>query len=269
MSKRTGRHSAQQNDFLQPSPVTIDSASNVGTNRPYLLSATGTDGQGGAVALVWTLPNDSPPALSYDITTTPTTVTKNTTSAPSVGSPFVFQGLASGVSYTFTVVAKNNSGDSNPTTSGSVAVSTVPATPSAPSVRSVSNEQTDYVTVTAPSANGGSAILSSNGYQWESTDSKSGFRSAAEEFTVSQEADTAQQYRVRVINANGNSEWSSYSGSITTPPYFPPYFPYFPPFFPYFPPFFPFFPPRFGYSIDPRELDEYMSKWEDTEETDE
>jgi hypothetical protein len=250
MSKRTGKHSAQQNDFLQPAAVTITTATNVGTNRPYLFSATGNAGTGGAVNLVWTLPNGSAPAISYDITTTPTTVTKNTTTLPTSGSPFVFEGLASGTDYTFTVVAKNNAGNSNPTTSQTVSVSTVPPAPNTPSVRQVSNDQNDYLTITI-SATGGSAITN---FHWESTDSKSGDRgTSTAEFAVAQEANTAQQYRAYATNANGNSDWSGYSGSVTTPPYFPPYFPffpYFPPFFPYFPPYFPYFPyfpPYFPY----------------------
>ena len=257
MSKRTGKHSAQQNDFLQPMAVTITTATNVGTNRPYLFSATGTAGTGGAVNLVWTLPSSSAPALSYDVTTTPTTVTVNTTTLPTSGSPLVFEGLASGTDYTFTVVAKNNAGNSNPTTSGTVSVSTVPPAPNTPSVRQVGNNQNDYVTITM-SATGGSPITN---YHWESTDSKSGDRGTdTSEFPVGQEANTSQQYRAYATNANGTSNWSDYSGAVTTPPYFPPYFPYFPyfppyfpyfppffPYFPYFPPFFPYFPPFFPY----------------------
>jgi hypothetical protein len=99
----------------------------------------------------------------------------------------------------------------------------------------VSGEANDYVTIIAPSSNGGSDITE---YNWESSDGKSGNRSSAGEFVVAQEAGTSQTYRVRAVNGVGASEWSSYSDSITTPtppPFFPPFFPFFPPYFPYFP----------------------------------
>jgi len=114
---------------------------------------------------------------------------------------------------------------------------TVPATPAAPTVRSVGTEQNDYVTISAPASDGGSAITQ---YNWESNDGKSGNRNAVGEFAVEQEANTSQTYRVRAVNAVGASEWSEYSASITTPttpPFFPPFFP---PSFPSFP-FFPYF----------------------------
>ena len=113
---------------------------------------------------------------------------------------------------------------------------TAPEAPAAPTVRSVGTEQNDYVTISAPASDGGSAITQ---YNWESNDGKSGNRDAVGEFAVEQEANTSQTYRVRAVNAVGASEWSEYSASITTPttpPFFPPFFP---PYFPYFPYFIP------------------------------
>jgi hypothetical protein len=87
---------------------------------------------------------------------------------------------------------------------------TVPAAPSAPSVSSPNANQ-DNVSWIAPS-NGGSPILL---YYWESDDGKSG-TTLTTSVVVSQEAGTAQKYRVRAQNAIGLGEWSPYSTQITT-----------------------------------------------------
>jgi hypothetical protein len=91
---------------------------------------------------------------------------------------------------------------------------TVPSAPPAPTVRVVSGEIQDYVTIIEPTSNGGSEITV---YNWESSDGKIGNRDAPGEFTVSQEAGTSQTYRARAVNAVGASEWSANSQSVTTP----------------------------------------------------
>lgn len=89
----------------------------------------------------------------------------------------------------------------------------IPSTPSAPIVRSVAENTNDFVTINAPLSDNGSTITS---YEWESSDGKSGTRTATGEFTVPQEAGTSQTYRVRAVNGVGPSAWSSNSPSITT-----------------------------------------------------
>jgi hypothetical protein len=89
----------------------------------------------------------------------------------------------------------------------------LPSTPSAPVVRSQVGNENDYVTIFAPISDGGSAITS---YSWESSDGKSGTRSAPGEFAVAQEAGTTQTYRVRAVNGVGTSAWSANSPSIIT-----------------------------------------------------
>jgi hypothetical protein len=237
MSKRAGRKSQASNDFLEPkAPINV-SGSNVGTNRAF---------NDGAASVSFELPADSPSATSFTVVAYKSGI-EDTTATNLVGgsSPIVVGGLDSAASYTFKVSATNAAGTSALSTeSGSVTITTVPATPNAPTVQNFSGDQTDYVSWSAPATGG--ATLST--YYWESTDSKSG-NTTGTSANVAQEADTSQQYRVRVTNANGTSAWSDYSTSNTTPPFFPPYFPFFPPFFPYFPffPFFPFFPPYFPY----------------------
>jgi len=262
VSKKRGIKSSAQDNFLEPLNVTSLSGTNVGTSRPYLATANTTSaasaaGTGGSVSLTWTLPAGSPAATGYTITTTPSTYTVNTgSSTPS----YTFQGLASNTSYTFTVQGTNASGTASGTTSSSVTVTTVPATPAAPTITSVSQTATDIVTWVAP-ATGGSAIT---GYTWASNDSKTGTVSGSTlSDNVVQEAGTAQAYTVYATNANGNSSTSAASASFTsfsfTPFSFAPYsfVPYsFTPysFVPYsFTPYaftpFGFWPYSFGFSV--------------------
>jgi len=210
--KNLGTKSSAQDNFLQPDNVASLTATDVGTNRPYLATANTTSaasasGTGGSVSLSWTQPG-TVAATAYIITTTPSTYEHNTGSS---STSYTFEGLASNTSYTFTVKATNASGTSSGTTSSSVTATTVPATPAAPTISSVANQSTDVVTWTAP-ATGGKAI---SGYSWQSTDSKSG-TTASTSVNVSQEAGTSQQYRVLATNANGNSPYSSYSSSFTS-----------------------------------------------------
>ena len=194
---RKGIKSSAQDNFLAPMAVTDLTASNVGTNRGF---------NDGAANLSWNLPANSPAASSYDITTTPTTTTTNVS-----GTSATVTGLSSDTNYTFTVVAKNSLGESTGTTSSSVLITTVPATPTAPSASTVNGSAQDTISWTAP-ANGGSAISL---YYWESNDGKAGTTSSTS-VTLGQEAGTSQSYRVRAENGNGLSSWSAYSSSVTT-----------------------------------------------------
>ena len=261
MAKRAGRHSQSQNDFLQPNDVTITTATNVGTNRPYLAVATGTNGQGGAVNLVWTLPALSPAATSYDITSTPATVTKNTTTLPTGGAPFVFEGLASGVSYTFSVVAKNAAGNSNAVTSSSVAVTTVPQAPQSPALSSPSADS-DRIAWTV-GATGGSAITQTTLVPSLAPNTpivigvgslaNSGTPTSAVYYDTPVPGGTNEYFSLYATNANGNSATVTTNTISTTPPFFPPFFP-------------PSFPPRFGiFSIDPSMMEEESEVEEDEE----
>ena len=251
MSKKNmGGRSQQQNDFLQPyTPLTVTVA-DIGTDRPYLATAVTSvpaAGTGAGVTVSWTMDVNSPAATSYSVSTTPTTYTKTGITSLST----TFEGLASGVDYTFTVVAVNASGSSAGKTSSSIKATTVPATPSAPTATSTVADK-DNVTWAAP-ADGGKAITQ---YDWQCDDGKSG-NTTSTSITVTQEGSgtSTNKYRVLAKNANGSSQWSAYSNAIDTqapyfpffPPFFPPYFPFFPFFPPYFPGFGPFFPPFFPF----------------------
>ena len=132
--KKIGKKSQASNDFLEPLNVTSLAASDVGTSRPYVLTVVATSGAtalstGAAVSIGWSVPELSPVATSYEITTSPTTYTY-TIAAPNTSA--TFEGLASNTAYTFTVKAVNAAGKSTGTTSSSVTATTVPAQMSAP-----------------------------------------------------------------------------------------------------------------------------------------
>lgn len=225
-NKRAGKKSLAQNDFIPPlTPINVV-GTDVGTNRPF---------NNGAVSVAFSLPSGSPSATSYTVTASPGGAT-----ATGSSSPIVVTGLASNTAYTFTVTATNSFGTTaSSSPSASVTVTTVPATPSAPTATAGVNQ--DTVSWSAP-LNGGKAITQ---YFWQSSDGKSGTTTGTS-VTVAQEANTAQTYQVRADNANGQGQLSASSNSVTTQaPFFPPFFPFFPSFGPFFPPFFPFFPPFF------------------------
>jgi hypothetical protein len=199
--KKSGRKSQASNDFLEPRPPVISSASNVGTNRPY---------NNGAITVSFDLPAGSPAATSFTASAY-CSVHSATHTATGASSPLVIEGFGSGVVTTVTVTATNASGTSAASSaSSSVTVTTVPATPSAPSASSPNANQ-DIVSWSAP-ADGGSAIT---GYTWASSDGKGGSEGGTS-VTVGQEAGTAQTYTVYATNANGNSETSAASSSVTT-----------------------------------------------------
>jgi hypothetical protein len=207
------------------------SATDVGTSRAY---------NNGAATVSFTA-GPGATATSFTVTSSPGSYTGSGSS-----SPITVEGLQSNTSYTFTVVASNAAGSSDPSSaSASITATTVPNKPAAPSVSTAALQ--DTVSWSAP-ATGGKAI---SGYTWASSDGKgASVGSGTTSVNVSQEANTSQTYTVYATNANGNSAVSDASSSVTTPPFFPPFFPFFPGFGPFFPPFFPgfgpFFPPSFG-----------------------
>jgi hypothetical protein len=197
MSKRSGRKSQGANDFLMPYAPTIDSASNVGTARPY---------NDGAVDISFTADSRNA-ATSYTVLSTPGSYTASGSS-----SPIRVTGLSSDTAYTFTITATNAYGTSEASAaSGSVTATTVPATPGAPTATAQGGAANDDVSWSAP-ANGGSAITN---YRWTSSDGKSG-DTASTSVVVGQEAGSAQTYNVYATNANGNSGTSSDSGQVTS-----------------------------------------------------
>ena len=84
--KEIGGRSSQQNDFLEPSKPTINSAVNVGTSRVF---------DDGAITVTFSLPVNSPPATSYTVTATASGQTTRTATGSS--SPLTVVGLKSAI----------------------------------------------------------------------------------------------------------------------------------------------------------------------------
>ena len=142
--------------FIPLAPSSI-SATNLATGRSF---------NNGAASVSFSLPDNSPAATSFTITAAAAGQTTRTASGSS--SPITVQTLSSGVTYTITVTATNKDGTSLASAAATVAITTVPATPAAPTATAQVNS--DAVSWTAP-ASGGSAITI---YYWESNDGKSG-----------------------------------------------------------------------------------------------
>ncbi len=190
---------------IAPSQPTITQVTRVGVSYlsgdydVYFVPGTGV----GATASSFTITANNP---SYgDRTFTATS------------SPYRVTGLRSGATWTFKIKANATIGQTETAVvspeadGGSQDVIGLPGKPSAPSASSPSSVSYDTISWGAPE-NGGSAIID---YQWESNDGKSGTVSGTST-NVSQEAGTAQAYRVRARNAEGYGEWSDYSSSTTT-----------------------------------------------------
>ncbi len=211
-NKRVGKVSGA---ITWPNDVASLTATDVGTNRPYRATAATSEGSasgtGGAVNLSWTQPAGSASALSYTITSSPSTYTVTTSNTS-----YTFQGLASGVAYTFSVIANNASGSSAPVTSSSVTSTTVPEAPSGVSATDVgTNRPYDNgaasVSFTAGQT-GGKAVSTYTVIPNDGT----GATGSASPIVVSGFAtNVSRTFTVTATNANGTSLASSASGSVT------------------------------------------------------
>jgi hypothetical protein len=207
VSKRTGRKSIVANDFLIPLPPGPPVGNDVGTNRQFDNGAAVVEFSPVALAVSYKI---------YAAAPGQTTVTQTGTS-----SPIVVSGLKSNILYTFTVTGINDVGVESAPSDPSVPtlITSVPATPSAPSASSPNAGQ-DVVSWLAPNS-GGKTIT---GYIWTASDGKTnlsggnpgGGPTASTSVTVNQEQGTAQTYVVFASNANGDSQSSPSSNSITT-----------------------------------------------------
>jgi len=203
MSKKAGRHSQSSNDFLEPFKPIIGTATDIGTSREF---------NNGASSVPFTMDVDSPSATSYTVTSSPGSYTASGSS-----SPITVEGLQSGTSYTFTVIATNAVGNSVPSDeSNSITATTVPQTPSAPSL-SNNGAETNSVSWSAPGNNGGKAIT---GYGLiDHENDVTSYNSSTFSANLSENGNEAQTVRVRAQNDNGFSSYSGNSNSVTTTPF--------------------------------------------------
>ena len=201
MSKQAGRMSQGANDFLTPYAPTIGTATDVGTSRAY---------DNGAVTVTFT-PTGPNAATSF-------TVTASTgQTATGASSPIIVTGIATGATPTFTVTGTNAQGTGPASAaSNSVTVTTVPQSPTIDSAVN-SPSQRDYnnglatVTFTARGT-GGKAIT---GYTALSSGAQTGTGATSPVTVAGLASATAYTFTVKATNANGDSVYSSASGSIT------------------------------------------------------
>ena len=194
---------------------------------PTAVLDTGDTSPPGTIAVSWTPPADNGSTITgytvmaSDGTTTQTVCTSSdiTCDVHPIGTDPGF--LTLGTPYTFTVVATNAVGSSDPSDpSNSVTPSTVPATPATPAA-SANSDGTVTVTWTAPS-NNGSAIT---GYDLKDQNDNAvcpaATTSTATTCTISGlTLGTEYHFHVAAINGTGTSDFSTESNLVTpaTPP---------------------------------------------------
>jgi len=203
MSKKAGRRSQSSNDFLEPKQPTITSVTNVGTDRPF---------GNGAVVVSFTLPEDSPNATSFTATGY-CSVHSTYHTATGASSPLTITGFGSNITSPITVTATNSVG-SSPASEAvtSPTITTVPQTPSAPGL-SNNGAENNAASWSAP-ADGGSAITA---YQLiDHENDVTSYGSSTFTANLSESSNEVHWIKVRAQNANGYSEYSSQSGSVTT-----------------------------------------------------
>jgi hypothetical protein len=203
MSKKAGRHSQSSNDFLEPKQPTVTSVTNVGTDRPF---------GNGAVVVSFTLPEDSPNATSFTASGY-CSVHDTTHTVTGASSPLTITGFGSNITSPITVTATNSVG-SSPASAAvtSPTITTVPQTPSAPGL-SNNGAETNAASWSAPQT-GGSEITA---YQLiDHENDVTSYGSSTFSANLSENSNEVQWIKVRAQNANGYSQYSSQSGSVTT-----------------------------------------------------
>jgi hypothetical protein len=188
--------------------IPIHWTSNTAISPPINVSAAPSDGFA-VVSFAPPLDNGGSPVQSYTVTSNPGGIT-----ASGATSPITVSGLTDGVSYTFTVVAFNANGSSQPSSPSSPVTpmpATVPSQPPAP-VASASN-QGALVTVNPPLVVGGSPITS-----YTVTSNPGGISSTGSTSPVTITGLTngvSYTFTVVATNAVGNSQPSPASNAVT------------------------------------------------------
>ena len=187
-----------------PAAPVIGTATDVGTARSWNDgSATLTFSPGGAWGTV---------ADEYRATASP----GGATSAWQSSSPFTFTGLTTNQAYTFSVVGKNELGTSSSSaSSNSITITTVPDTPTINSVADTAAGGTVTINFSAPN-NGGKTITN---YKY-STDGTNYIEFSPAQTTspltvTGLTSFQSYNFRIKAVNANGDSAASSQSASVT------------------------------------------------------
>lgn len=185
-----------------PNAPTINSVSDVGTNRSY---------NNGAVSVAF-----SAPAYSGTTSITSYTVTASTgQTASGSSSPIIVTDIATGATPTFTMTATNSGGTSlSSSTSSSVTVTTVPQAPTIGTLTRTNNT-TVSLTFTAPALTGGKSITSYVTTTNPSITTTTTGSSSPVTVTGSFAAGTSYTLQIAAVNDNGTSAYSSSSNAVT------------------------------------------------------
>jgi hypothetical protein len=204
MSKQAGRMSQGANDFLAPYAPTIGTATDVGTGRAFNNGAA-------IVTFTATGPNAANSFTVYAVEDATKTIS-------GASSPLTVTGLNSATNYTFKVYGTNTAGGrgSDSAASNQITSTTVPAAPTIGAATNVGTGR-DYnngaatVAFTA-GATGGKAIT---GYTALSSGAHTGTGATSPVTVAGLASATGYTFTVKATNANGDSSYSSASGSIT------------------------------------------------------
>ena len=214
----TGLTSGQAYTFTVEATNTAGSSAPSGTSNqvtlpttpdaPTSVSATPSDG---SASVSFTAPADGgSPISGYTVTSSPGGLT-----ASGTASPIDVTGLTDGTAYTFTVVATNAVGDSQP--SGASTAVTPLGAPGAPTIgTATAGEMTASVSFTAPSNTGGLTIT---GYTVTSSPGDITATGTASPITVSGLTDgQSYTFTVTATNSTGTSPASGQSDAVVPDP---------------------------------------------------
>jgi hypothetical protein len=187
--------------------VPIHWTSNTALSPPLFAQAVASNHQA-IVTFQPPLDNGGSPVTSYTVTSNPGGVT-----ASGPASPITVTGLTNGVSYTFTVVANNANGSSQPSDPSNAVTPrlTEPGQPPAPVA--LARDQAAIVNVTPPAIDGGSPITA---YTVTSNPGGITATSAGTSIVVPGLTDgTSYTFTVVATNGVGNSQPSAASNAVT------------------------------------------------------
>ncbi|MBK8883052.1 MAG: fibronectin type III domain-containing protein [Bacteroidales bacterium] len=193
-------------DTIYGNEISFSTTTLAPPSAPTIVGATAGNAQ---ATVSFTAPgnNGGSPVTGYTATSNPGGIT-----ASSSASPITILGLTNGITYTFTVYATNENGNSAPSpASNSVIPSAIPDAPT--TVTAIAGNAQATISFIAPVNNGGSSIT---GYTVTSTPGDLTASGSASPIVITGLTNgIAYTFTVIAKNASGNSLPSSVSNSVT------------------------------------------------------